>query len=365
MCCNAKKVWQVFAGLLGISSVIWITADQIFDCLISKQYYDRTNKVLEERGNITGGTWHDPFSSEALNIVEGRFFIASASSIVLPALAATFIFVVYHMIEWSVRIKTFCKEKCPCSTEGCCSTAAGMLCCVSAAPFTFISAVVSGIIVPIAFAVFPLLQFIVALFKLFGIAPTDQNDHPIQGPGFKRFWLLVMLLRLCEQFLEAPLQIVINVTYTAVYDPEGCDGDNNLLTIWESDKTFVTKLNESYQTCIFSLYISTALSIGSFLMFIISQVYQLSYHYDQSVVAIGIRLYNDAVDSQRFRKILQRMTSRERTADSAEEGETVPLTEVQVQKPEESDNKTGLKEDPGETVPMIDVQVQKPEESEK
>ena len=59
------------------------------------------------------------------------------------------------------------------------------------------------------------------------------------------------------------------------------------------------------------------------------------------------------------------MTSRERTADSAEEGETVPLTEVQVQKPEESDNKTGLKEDPGETVPLTDVQVQKPEESEK
>ena len=180
MCCNAKKVWQVFAGLLGISSVIWITADQVFDCLISKQFYDRTNKVLEERNNIQGGAWDNPFSGDALSITEGRFFIASVSSIVLPALAATFIFVVYNMIEWSVRIKTFCKEKCPCNTEGCCSTAAGMLCCVSAAPFTFISAVVSGIIVPIAFAIFPLLQFIVALFKLFGIEPTDQNDHPIQ-----------------------------------------------------------------------------------------------------------------------------------------------------------------------------------------
>ena len=76
----------------------------------------------------------------------------------------------------------------------------------------------------------------------------------LQGHAFKRFWLLVMLLRLCEQFLEAPFQIIINVTYTAVYDPEGCDDDNNLLTIWESDNTtFITKLNESYQTCIFSL----------------------------------------------------------------------------------------------------------------
>ena len=75
----------------------------------------------------------------------------------------------------------------------------------------------------------------------------------LQGHAFKRFWLLVMLLRLCEQFLEAPFQIVINVTYTAVYDPEGCDDDNNLLNIWESNKTFITKLNESYQTCIFSL----------------------------------------------------------------------------------------------------------------
>ena len=56
-------------------------------------------------------------------------------------------------------------------------------------------------------------------------------------------------------------------------------------------------------------------------------------------------------------------------ADSAElkedSGETVPLTDVQVQKLEKSEDKTELKEDPGETVPMIDVRVQKPEESEK
>ena len=35
----------------------------------------------------------------------------------------------------------------------------------------------------------------------------------MQGPGFARFWLVVLILKFCEQLLEALPQTLINVIY--------------------------------------------------------------------------------------------------------------------------------------------------------
>ena len=35
----------------------------------------------------------------------------------------------------------------------------------------------------------------------------------LQGPGFERFWLVVLILKSCEQLLEALPQTLINVIF--------------------------------------------------------------------------------------------------------------------------------------------------------
>ena len=65
---------------------------------------------------------------------------------------------------------------------------------------------------------------------------------------------MVLLLRVCEQLIEAPIQIVMNFVYLKFYDPKGCDDDMNLIEIWETNKSFMAKLDESYhKNCVFKL----------------------------------------------------------------------------------------------------------------
>ena len=77
----------------------------------------------------------------------------------------------------------------------------------------------------------------------------------LQGPNFQRFWTLVLLLKVCEQLIEAPLQIIINFVYLKFYDPSGCHDSMDLAKIWAREElSFFGKVGEAYKmNCVFHL----------------------------------------------------------------------------------------------------------------
>ena len=102
-------------------------------------------------------------------------------------------------------------------------------CCSKLCSLSFITIPLCILGFGLIWVVSPVLHFIQAVIAMFGAQPVGGKDFAIkvpiiffhihhlipktQGKGLERFWLVVMILKSCEQLLEALPQTLINVIY--------------------------------------------------------------------------------------------------------------------------------------------------------
>ena len=164
--------WQSF---FDVASSLWLVADMALDCVTTAGFFSKTSDY--------------------------PFFVASITALFLPTVIGGFLL-------WC-----YIEKGCGCSK----------LCSVSiiTVPLCILGFCIIWIISPI-------LHFIQAVFSSLGVQPVGGPDFEIQvsilsfhqltldcmqGPGFARFWLVVLILKSCEQLLEALPQTLINVIY--------------------------------------------------------------------------------------------------------------------------------------------------------
>ena len=164
--------WQSFFDVV---SSLWLVADMALDCFTTAGFYYKQD-------------W--------------PFFVASTMALFLPTVIGGFLLWCY-MAVWLLG----CSKQC--------------LVSIITAPLCILGFCIIWIISPI-------LHFIQAVFSSLGVQPVGGPDFEIQvsilsfhqltldcmqGPGFARFWLVVLILKSCEQLLEALPQTLINVIY--------------------------------------------------------------------------------------------------------------------------------------------------------
>ena len=168
---NIKRiVRQVLGAIIEVATTIWITFDQVSDCWTTYKFYKRAERYRKY----------------------GEWFVASLVLTVSPGTLAFLVFGIYQLITWSVSIRNSCgnclgkrlgeHEK---GCGRCCSEFNSFMSCLFVFPLTLLAATLFGLVSIMAFAVFPLLQFILGLFKLWGIGPLKEDErkkgaHPIQ-----------------------------------------------------------------------------------------------------------------------------------------------------------------------------------------
>lgn len=322
---NIKRiVLQVLGAIIEVATTIWITFDQVSDCWTTYKFYKK---------HFYG------------------WFIASLVLTLSPGTLAFLVFGVYQLVTWSVSLWNFCGNRLDKRLgEGCCSEFNSFMSCLCVFPLTLLAATLFGFAPIMAFAVFPLLQFILGLFKLWGIGPltekqrTDQTRepkaHPIQTVHFTKLWVLVKLLRIFEALVEAPGQVILNSLYLfsgfgrhslSVAEGKKCEAwleklwKNETISWW--DKALEIRQDgqkeDEAQICgYYYMYISMGLSVGSLLIFIAHEVYQVAKDYDHCFYAMAMDVY--------LTEKIERNAKRNRVTETAEEQED----EDKMNKPE-------------------------------
>jgi len=135
-------------------------------------------------------------------------------------------------------------------------------CCSKLCSFSFVTAPLCILGFGLIWIVSPVLHFIQAVIAMFGVQPVGGKDFAIKGKGLERFWLVVMILKSCEQLFEALPQTLINVIYL--------DRQWHNLSDWEIAK----------------LVTSSVFSCGSLLIFIAHNVYKSLFNYENSIVGL-------------------------------------------------------------------------------
>merc|ERR1712126_404618 len=183
----------------------------------------------------------------------GPFFWASLDSILLPPAIGSLVCGL-ALITTQVSREISCKDKDDFIFGCCCG------------PFILaVLILIFGgcfLLLGIVWVLSPVLHLIQACFLLFGVKPVGGREAEIQGEGFNQFWLFVMILKACEQFLEALPQTVTTLIYLDKF------WDN--LTDWEIRK----------------LVASIVFSVGSLLLFIVGNVYKCVFDYHNSIVGL-------------------------------------------------------------------------------
>ena len=202
-------VWQ---SIFDVVSSLWLVADMALDCVTTAGYYSKAFSAAKNRTDYN-----------IRETVEFPFFVASIIALILPTVIGG-IFLWCYMSFYTKKVKKVdmgCPDWIDLYDDCCCSC----LC-----SFSIVTAPLCILGFGIIWIVSPVLHFIQAVFSMFGVQPVGGRDfqiqvsifslidsfktvHALQGKGLARFWLVVLILKTCEQLLEALPQTLINVIY--------------------------------------------------------------------------------------------------------------------------------------------------------
>ena len=201
-------VWQ---SIFDVISSLWLVADMALDCVTTAGYYSKAFSAAKNRTDYN-----------IRETVEFPFFVASIVALFFPTLVGGILLWCYlsYYTKKVKNVKLGCPDWMDLYKDCCCSK----LCSLS---FITIPLCILGF--GLIWVVSPVLHFIQAVIAMFGVQPVGGKDfaikvpiiffhfhYPIpktQGKGLVRFWLVVMILKSCEQLLEALPQTLINVIY--------------------------------------------------------------------------------------------------------------------------------------------------------